>query len=490
MLPFRDLISRRASIPNVARAGLLCLGLWSQLSAAHAQGTGPTPIEHFIYIIQENHSFDNYFGTYASVNPDVNGIPPGTVLPDSPGGPLIDKPFLFPGTHVGYDLPHSWQAAYTTYDNGAMDGFMWGEWPSWLQYYGGSIPAPTPIPGLVHFRKKSSARAHRPAATTGEVMSPNGAIDDEDPEAPDVEETNVGIAAAARTPGPPNFAKRPKWVKDSLSYMDYTIIPNYWEYAKKFTLCDNFFASLRGPSGPNHLYSVAGQSGGLVFDPGDKGADGLYNFPTMMDLLGNAAITWKYYTGTQPLSENLWNPLPGFKTIMSNPAMRERLAPTEQFYDDLASGKLPQVCWLTPSFAESEHPPADVPTGMWYVTKLINAVMQSSYWNTCAIILVWDDYGGFYDHVAPAQTDTYGFGFRVPALVISPYSLSGVVVHTQYDLTSPLKLIETQFGLPSLTGRDGGANTMLECFNFSQPPLPPDIITPKTKLDFSQVRTH
>jgi phospholipase C len=156
----------RCNIRNAIWAILIFLGLWLEPPSAHAQTGAGIPIEHFIYIIQENHSFDNYFGTFASVNPDVNGIPPGTALPDQPGGPLVDKPFLFPGTHVGFDLPHSWQAAYVAYDNVAMDAFMWGEWPAWLQYYGGSIPVPTPIPGLVHFRKKahwSGARTSRNA---------------------------------------------------------------------------------------------------------------------------------------------------------------------------------------------------------------------------------------------------------------------------------------------------------------------------------------
>jgi phospholipase C len=114
--------------------------------------------------------------------------------------------------------------------------------------------------------------------------------------------------------------------------------------------------------------------------------------------------------------------------------------------------------------------------GMKYVTTLVNAVMQSPYWQNCAIIITWDDYGGFYDHVLPRQTDAYGFGFRVPCLVISPYALSNTVVHTEYDFTSILKLIETKFILSSLTGRDRAANNMLDCFNFSQTPLPTDII--------------
>jgi phospholipase C len=105
-----------------------------------------------------------------------------------------------------------------------------------------------------------------------------------------------------------------------------------------------------------------------------------------------------------------------------------------------------------------------------------------------AIIIIWDDYGGFYDHVSPPQIDTLGYGFRVPALVISPYSQVGVV-HTTYDLTSLLKLIETKFNLPPLTPRDSSSNTMLECFNFEQAPLPPVIITPETQLDFSDMVT-
>jgi phospholipase C len=178
------------------------------------------------------------------------------------------------------------------------------------------------------------------------------------------------------------------------------------------------------------------------------------------------------------LAETNWNLLPGFQAYSGVADLSQNLVPTSQFYTDLANGTLPQVCWLIPNATESEHPPQNVQTGMTYVTTLINAVMQSTYWKSCAIIVMWDDYGGFYDHVPPIQTDQYGFGFRVPAIVVSPYSISGAIIHTQYDLTSPLKLIETKFGLSSLTTRDGASNTMLECFDFTQTPLPPFIITP------------
>ena len=131
--------------------------------------------------------------------------------------------------------------------------------------------------------------------------------------------------------------------------------------------------------------------------------------------------------------------------------------------------------WKGKRTSTPEHSDGDVD-----VTNLINAIMQSSCWNTCAIIVLWDDYGGFYDHVTPPQVDEYGYGFRVPALVISPYSKRGVVVHTTYDMTSPLALLEKTFWLSPLTNRDAQANAMLDCFNFSQTPLPPLVIPTPT----------
>ncbi|MFZ0505816.1 MAG: alkaline phosphatase family protein, partial [Chthoniobacterales bacterium] len=229
------------------------------------------------------------------------------------------------------------------------------------------------------------------------------------------------------------------------------------------------------PSTPNHLYIVAAQCGGLVSNlPTTEEA--IYSFPSIVELLGNANISWTYYVDGDPTLETKWNPFPGFVNYAGGTSVLSHLAMTTQFFQDLQGGTLPQACWLIPSLEESEHPPSNVQTGMWYVTNLINAVMQSQYWNSCAIILLWDDSGGFFDHVPPTQVDKYGYGFRVPALVISPYSVSGVVVHTTYDLTSPLKLVEATFGLRSLTQRDREANDMLDCFNFSQTPLPPVVI--------------
>ena len=426
----------------------------------NAQDATPSkiPINHFIYIIQENHSFDNYFGTY----PGANGIPPGTKLAERPNGPRIYKLFHFVGDAIPKDLAHSWESAFTAYNHGAMDGFIWAEWPRALSYYGGTKPFPTPDPNKIQ-----------------------------------------GIPTPTPSPArtkPPTHPP-PGWVLNTLSYMDYTQIPNYWDYARKYTLCDYFFSSLMGPSQPNHLYTVAAQAGGLVFNPhqlslitGEE--PGTYDFPTMCDLLQAASVGWKYYCGfltttnqPEPQVHTVWNPLPAFKEFQNNPDLLAHLVYTTQFYNDLKGGTLPEVSWIVPSAEASEHPPYDVTVGMWSVTSLINAVMSSPYWKDCVIILVWDDYGGFYDHVPPPQTDRYGFGPRVPALVISPYSKANKVIHTRFDLTSPLKLIEKRFSLKPLTDRDADANDMVDCFDFTQKPLPPDIITQQTKLDFSDMVT-
>jgi len=458
-----------------------------ELPSAFAQAQSSLPIKNFIYIIQENHSFDNYFGTF----PGANGIPPGTKLPEYPGGPPV-HPVFRQTSPTTRDISHSWVASKLAYDNGKMDGFLWAEWPTAERYYGKAIPVPTPDPNLVIITPNRTSTKAAPVTRTadGQILSPLGFVDDEDDAAPDIEEQNRQLNGSAVIPSAtPNPANRPSYVKNSFSYYDFRMLPNYWDYAMKYTLCDAFFSSILGDSEPNHLYTVAAQSGGLVFNV-NKSETPEFLFPTLIDLLTPAKVTWKYYNAkTIATQEGVWNPLPAFPTIGTNPLLLGRVVPTTEFYKDLTNGTLPQVCWLVPHGVQSEHPPQDIRKGMSHVTRLVNAVMQSKYWQTCAIIIIWDDSGGFYDHVPPINVDRFGFGFRVPAIVISPYSRPGVVVHTTYDMTSPLKLIETAFGLGSLTGRDAEVNNMLDCFDFTRAPLPSDIITSDTKFDFSHLTT-
>lgn len=224
--------------------------------------------------------------------------------------------------------------------------------------------------------------------------------------------------------------------------------------------------------------------------------DGL-PFATIMDRLQKAKISWKYYVESlawpadqpripqhaqffpNPKNFTLWNPLPAFKTIGNNPAMMSHLVSEKEYYRDLRQGSLPAVSWLIPDFQDSEHPPepvAPVAQGMWYVTRLLNALMQSPYWKDTVVFLSWDDYGGFYDHVAPPDVDAFGYGPRVPTIVISPFAKAGYIAHKTYDFTSVLKFIEVRFGLPHLTTRDRGANAMLDCFDFGKKPTPALVI--------------
>ena len=435
-------------------------------SAPSVKSLKDSPLKHFIYIIQENRTFDNYFGTY----PGANGIPKGVKLAYPPGAEPTYEPFHLTTLTIPHDLNHSWSAAWTAYDSGKMDGFIWAEWPKALRYYSGVIIPPIDS-NLIHpveltdYERENILKKKNLAVKNGQ-------------------NTDKKLKVAPQ--GPP-----PKWVFNTLSYYDWHELPNYWEYARKFTLCDNFFSSLAGPSEPNHLYTVSSQSGGLVNNPSPEinEQDGVYTFPTLAELLQQSGISWKYYDKKpNPHKHTLWNPLPGFRNFQTQPALMKHLVSESQIFDDLNSDDFPDVCWVVPDFKHSEHPPANVQDGMWYVTEIINAVMQSKYWSSTVIILVWDDFGGFYDHVPMPKADEYGFGPRVPALVISPYSKPGFICKTQYDFTSPLKLIEDRFGITPLTDRDKNANNMIDCFDFNQKPNSVDVITPDTKLDFSEFK--
>ncbi len=445
---------------------------------AFSQNAKDIPIKHFIYIIQENITFDHYFGTF----PGADGIPKNLKLTYDVGGEWTYTPFHLNQTHIPHDLNHSWQAAHIAYDDGKMDGFMRAEWPMALSYYWKG-PLPTVDPEDIFPLDDD------PEDVQADLMNANGGHGRKHRQNQNVAEAEATAAGnvptkhrATAPPGPP-----PDWVSNTLSYYDWHEIPNYWEYARRFTLCDAFFSSLAGPSEPNHLYTVAAQSGGLVNNPGRgiAGEDGVYSFTTLAELLQHSKHSWKYYDEKKnPKAHSLWNPMPGFKSISSSPEMMSHLVPLDEFYADARANRLPEVCWIVPIAADSEHPPADSARGMWHVTGLVNAIMQSPAWSNSVIIVTWDDYGGFYDHVPPPQVDKYGYGFRVPALIISPWAKPGYICHVHYDFTSPLKLIEDRFGLPPLASRDRDANDMLDCFDFQHKPNPPDVIMAATKLTF------
>ena len=396
-------------------------------SAAPAIPAGLERFEHFVFIMQENRSFDSYFGTY----PGVNGIPPGVCLQGPAGTPCV-APY-HDTNDVNRGGPHGWDNASADIDGGLMDGFV-------VQSYTGqgnhcTPPSPTCTPG--------------------------------------------------RDP------------RDVMGWHDWREIPNYWIYAQLFVLQEAMFESVASYSLPAHLYMLAAQSGGYVGSAGQT-EPSTYNFPEITELLGGDRITWKYYvtSGSEPDTEDghvvgtpeqqqqdphkytLWNPLPAFPAVANNPAQNSRLQDTAQFYADAAAGKLPQVSWVIPSGAVSEHPPSSVSTGMAYVTGLVNAVMMGPQWATTAIFISWDDWGGFYDHVPPPKIDYYGFGLRVPGLVVSPYSRWGYVDPRTYSFESWLRIVEERFGVVPMTERDSTASDMLDAFDFTQAPRSPVLLAP------------
>jgi phospholipase C len=382
-------------------AGIFLIAILLVLSPIPHPVNGATangsPIKHIVVIVEENHTFDNYFGFY----PGVNGLNSSIAVPGSPGAAPTVRPYPLANVTLIANLNNSWAAAHEAYDNGKMDGFV--------------------------------------------------------------------IAQGSKVP---------------MGYYDYHTIPYYWDYASQFVLMDDFFTSVMGPSLPNHLYLLAGQSGGLTSDAhsgvidynSSTVKDSIFDFESVIDELQAANVTWGYYAGAHGSLTN-WNPVPAFSSIGDNETMLSHLAETGQFIDEVKNNSLPSVSWVMPASDQvSEEPPANITLGEEAVVSEVNAVMSSRYWNSTAIFLTWDDWGGFYDHVPPPQVDGYGYGFRVPCLIISPYAKRGFVDNTQGDFTSILKFIETDFHLASLTSRDAKAGDLMEAFNFTQKPRPPLVL--------------
>jgi phospholipase C len=171
----------------------------------------------------------------------------------------------------------------------------------------------------------------------------------------------------------------------------------------------------------------------------------------------------------------IWVPLLAYQRYVDDPALSARIVDLDEYYDDLAAGQLPAVSFIAPS-GDSEHPPGRVQSGQTLVRSLLTGLMRSEAWSSSAFLWSYDDWGGWYDHVTPPQVDKHGYGFRVPALLVSPYARRGFVDSTTLDFTSALKFIELNWDVPPLAERDRGAQSFLGAFDFSAPPRPPVIL--------------
>jgi phospholipase C len=391
--------------------------------SATPQLTFSAAIQHIVFIVKENHTFDHYFGTF----PGANGSTTATI---SSGQVIQLGHSPDPPPH---DIAHDWKSAHLGVDGGKMDEFDL-------------------ISGC---------------NVNGDLLC--------------------------------------------LTQFQQSDIPNYWTYASSFVLADNMFSSLNGPSFPNHLYTVGSQSAGAINNPtsphGSLGAQEkwgcdadntttvqvldpttgtitsvppCFDFQTLADSLQAAGISWKYYAPSEGESGYIWSALDAVNHIRNGSLWSSNVVPDTQFAIDAQNGNLPAVSWLVTTGVQSEHPVSSVCVGENWTVQQLTALMQGPNWSSTAVFLTWDDFGGFYDHVPPPVIDGFGFGPRVPLLIISPYAKKGLISHTQYELSSFLKIVEERFGLQPLGSRDAAANDMLDSFDFTQQPQPPLILQQRT----------
>ena len=269
-------------------------------------------------------------------------------------------------------------------------------------------------------------------------------------------------------------------------------IPNYFALARNYALGDNFFSSLAGPSFPNHQYTIAAQSGNVIGQPGptvnhSNGCDNpsalvprinpdtgkitkvkpCFDYATLGDLLDDAGVSWKYYAPSYGQGGYQWSAYNAINHIRNGPDWASKVVNQSQFEADALSGNLPAVSWIIPDGKHAEHPTALMSIGENWTVRQVNAVMAGPQWSSTAIFITWDDHGGFYDHVPPPNADFFGYGPRVPLLIVSPFLRPGTVYHGVASFDSVLAFIEANWSLPALTARDASANNMMDAFDFS-----------------------
>jgi len=260
-------------------------------------------------------------------------------------------------------------------------------------------------------------------------------------------------------------------------------IPNYWTYARNFTLCDNFFSEVFGPSPANHLMLIAGQSPFIDY-PAVSGNEGwacpnaCWDFPTILDRVADKGLTWRNYWSA-PWGDDLM-----VSHLLDSPFNLDYT----RFIADASQGDLPSLAIVKTSGELSDHPPQSMTQGENYQVREINAIIQGGLWENTAIFVTWDDWGGFYDHVTPPVLETwvdgtpFRYGFRVPLLVMGGYAKQGHISHTQGSFVSLTRFVEKVFGVDPLTQRDASANDLLDCFDFTTAPTQPVVLVERPVL--------
>jgi phospholipase C len=365
-------------------------------------------IQHIVVLMQENRPFDHYFGQlYAQGQPDALPVPDDASNPDptNPGGPPI-TPFHQTRYCEVHDLDHSWNGTHKQWNGGRMDGFT----------------------------------------------------------------------ATNQVPEDPTGSR-------AMGFYDQSDLPFYYDLYSTFAIGDHFFSSTLTQTFPNRFYLLAGTSFGHIRN--DLPGPGQFNQRTIFNLLDEARppISWKVYYSQVPFA---------YEFAYVREQHPEKARPIQEYFSDAAAGTLPQVSFVDPIFAgpanveNDEHPPSNIQVGQRFVSDVVNALFRSPNWGSSAFFLTYDEHGGFFDHLPPPLApvpdaippmlrpgDVPGgfdrYGMRVPMAMVSPFAKPHHVSHAVYDHTSILRFIETRFGLPALTNRDGRADPMLDLFDFSSP---------------------
>jgi phospholipase C len=478
--------------------------------------TGIHKIRHVVVIMQENRSFDSYFGTY----PGADGIPglagnPGTLpcLPDPRRG-KCDKPF-HDASLVNGGAQHGSRAAALDIDDGLMNGFV-SESEIGGRGCGGfagvcNISAPSDVMGYHDAREIPNYWAYAHHFVLNDHMFESDASWSLPVHLYMVSEWSAHCSVQGDPFSCRNDNEQGGYVTDQIA----ADAGRIGRRAFRLCLADRLarlVAGLHGGSLRQALRTVTRECNNELARRKARinaAAVGTYNYAwtDLSYLLHAHGVSWGYFItpGGQPDCENgvsncsgaispgtpnIWNPLPSFTDVKQDGQLGD-IQPTSRFIADARAGTLPAVSWVTPDQTHSDHPPADIHVGQAYVTNLINTIMRGPDWNSTAIFLEWDDWGGFYDHVIPPVVDQNGYGIRVPSLVISPYARRGFIDHQTLSFDAINKFIEDDFlggerldpatdGRPDPRPdvRDANPNlgNLAADFNFNQSPLPPLIL--------------
>jgi phospholipase C len=294
--------------------------------------------------------------------------------------------------------------------------------------------------------------------------------------------------------GHPNYPRCPH-ANPPYSYVPHGETKPYFEMAHRYVLADEMFASnFDASSFISHQYIIAGQASSALDYPdtwwGCEGGESdqigtvtqareygpniraCFDNTTLGDELDAAGLSWGFYTATIDGDGNIWSAYQAIKHIYYGPDWhKDVITPQTRFFDDVKKGKLRAVSWITPTCENSDHAGCGSKTGPSWVASLVNAVGESPYWNSTAIFIFWDDYGGWYDPVPPQMLDYDGLGMRIPLLIVSPYAKDGYVSHVHYEHGSILRFVEDQFGLARLAASDTRAvSPQADAFDFNQRP--------------------